>query len=77
MFSFSSLLSLLANAPTVIAAAQTGITDIESLLQQPAVQDLEQLFASLFTTTTTPGAAAVVEPISPTPGTVAAHPTGR
>lgn len=73
MFSFSSLFALLAQAPTVISAVESGITDLETLIQQPAVKDLEALIQGLFTHVTTPGAAAIIEPKSATPG-VAAKP---
>jgi hypothetical protein len=58
MFSFATLFSLLSAAPGVIS-------DVEALLQDPAVKSLEQLIAENFTHTTTPGAAAVLEPIAP------------
>ncbi|MDR3572256.1 MAG: glucosaminidase domain-containing protein [Anaerolineaceae bacterium] len=58
MFSFSTLFGLLTQAPAVIS-------DIEELMANPQVQALEQILASLFSATTTPGAAAVIEPITP------------
>lgn len=67
-FTFASLFGLLANAPSAITALQTGITDIESLLQAPAVKDLEAVIGGLFTHTTTAGAAAILEPKTATPG---------
>ena len=68
MFSFASLFALLANAPTVISAAETGIADVQTLLQTPAVKDLEALIGGLFEHTTTAGAASILEPKTATPG---------
>jgi hypothetical protein len=63
---FSTILSVLENAPAEINAATTIVggveTTVETLLQNPAVLALENLFGANFTVTTTPGAAAVVEP---------------
>ena len=55
-FSFSAIFALLTEAPQVIA-------DLEALAAAPAVRDLEAKLAQSFTHTTTPGAAAIIEPI--------------
>jgi ABC-type molybdate transport system ATPase subunit len=68
MFSFANLFSLLEAAPTVVSEgeqiAATAVADAKALLTNPAVLALEAFFASAFTSTTTPGAAVVVEPHS-------------
>jgi hypothetical protein len=53
MFSFASLFSLI---PTAVA-------DIEAVLANPIVQQLEQLIAANFSHVTTPGSAAILEPL--------------
>lgn len=68
MFSFANIFALLANAPTAISAVETGIGDVQTLLQEPAVKDLEALIGSLFSHTTTAGAASILEPKTQTPG---------
>lgn len=72
MFSFSSLFSILTNAPTVLNAAVTvgeeAITDVEALLKTPGILALEAFINSNFTHVSTPGAASILEPKSTTPG---------
>jgi hypothetical protein len=69
MFSFSTIFGLISAAPEVIA-------EFEALLQSPAVQQLENLFGIHTTLVTTPGAAAVIEPVTPPVGTAGSKPTG-
>jgi len=72
MFSFANIFGLLTQAPAIVS-------DIEALLANQQVQQLESIIASMFTATTTPGAAVVIEPAA-TPATTtpaAASPTHR
>jgi len=66
MFSFSTLFSLLADAPAAIGAAETVVStvtaDVAALEADPAVQKLIALLNTHFTATSTPGAAVVIEP---------------
>jgi hypothetical protein len=61
MFSFSTIFSMLSAAPQIIA-------ELEQLAASPGVVALENALGLHFTMVTTPGAAAVVEPKSPTVG---------
>ena len=56
-----------AGATTQVTAAETKVNTVavavSDILANPAVQALEGLLGSLFTSTTTPGSAAVIEPV--------------
>ena len=71
-FSFANIFTLLSSAPTLIAEGEQVVaavtSDVQALLTQPAVVQLEALFAQYFTHTTTPGSAVVTEPIAPPKG---------
>jgi uncharacterized membrane protein YgcG len=69
MFSFSTILALLEAAPTVIDDTDKIVADIKALLASADVQSLEASIAKLFTVTTTPGQAAVIEPFTGQPAT--------
>lgn len=66
MFSFASILALLESAPALIDDADSVVASVKNLLASPDVQAFEAQIAKLFTSVTTPGSAAIIEPIAST-----------
>jgi hypothetical protein len=71
---FATIMALLADAPAIIDDAgkviegtEEAIADAKKLAASPDVIAFEAALSKLFTSTTTPGAAAVIEPVTSAP----------
>ena len=64
MFSFAAIISLVEALPAAIDGTDKIIADLKTLLTTNEAQQIEALLSQLFTVTSTPGSAAVVEPVT-------------
>ena len=60
----TSILALLTSLPQIESEASAGIKLLQDFLATPIGQELETQLATVFTATSTPGTAVVVEPKS-------------